>query len=171
MNFPAIIALIIVILIPFLSFTAFTGAPFVPSKPGDVRKAFTKLYSLSEKDFLIDLGAGDGLVQKIAAEHGASSLGIELNPLFALIAHLRLRKYAARILCRNFYKVSFPPETTVVYVFGDSRDINKIFDKIQREATRLKKPLYVISYAFDSVAYLPVENSGPYFLYKIIPKS
>lgn len=163
-----IIFLIFGILIIIFGFTAFTGAPYVPSLKSEVEKAFTKLYKLSEKDLLIDLGAGDGLVQKIASGYGAKSVGIELNPIIALIASIRLRKHKnAKIVCRNFYNYDFPKDTTVVYVFGDSRDIKKITRKIESESKRLKKSLYVISNGFEIPGYKSQKTVSSYHLYKI----
>ncbi|MBP5675096.1 hypothetical protein J6W91_02070 [Candidatus Saccharibacteria bacterium] len=154
-------------LILLFGFTAFTGAPYVPSLKSEIKKAFTKLYPLSKKDFLIDLGAGDGIVQKIASKYGAKSVGIELNPIIALIAIIRLRKLKnAKIVCKNFYSYEFPEETTVVYVFGDSRDIEKIKEKIENEATRLKKPLYIISNGFEFPGLKKIKTVGAYHLYK-----
>lgn len=170
MDASAWLALIIVAVFLLFFFTVFTGAPFVPSKPEDVKKAFTKLYKLSNKDFLIDLGAGIGTVQKIAGSYGADSEGYELNPIYALIAKLRLHKFThASIKCCNFYNINFPKQTTVVYVFGDTRDIKKIFQKIKKEAKRLNKTLYVISYAFDAPDMKPEKSVGAHYLYKIAP--
>lgn len=162
--------LIIIFLI--LAFTAFTGAPYVPSRKPHLEIAFTKLYPLSSADTLIDLGAGDGTVLKAAAKHGASSVGVELNPAIAFIAWLRTRrvKNLTKIICRSYYSYHFPPETTVVYVFGDSRDILKIYTKVVSEAVRLKKPLHFISLAFPVPGQTLIKTAGPYYLYKIQPK-
>lgn len=170
MNAFAWLALIIIAIFILFAFTVFTGAPFVPSKTKDVKKAFTKLYKLNEKDFLIDLGSGVGTVQKVAAEYKAKSLGYELNPIYANIAKFRLRKYpSAKVKCCNFYNINFPEQTTVIYVFGDTRYIKKIFQKIKQESCRLKKPLYVISYAFDVPGTKPEKSVGAHYLYKIEP--
>ncbi len=159
---------IILILVVLFGFTAFTGAPYVPSLKSEIKKAFTKLYRISSKDFLIDLGAGDGIVQKIASEYGAKSVGIELNPIIATIAKIRLRKIKnAKIVTKNFYNYKFPRETTVVYVFGDSRDLSKIFKKIEKEAKRLSKTLKVISYGFETKDYELLKKAGAYFLYEV----
>ena len=159
---------IILILVVLFGFTAFTGAPYVPSLKSEVKKAFTKLYRISSKDFLIDLGAGDGIVQKIASEYGAKSVGIELNPIIATIAKIRLRNIKnAKIVTKNFYNYKFPRETTVVYVFGDSRDLSKIFKKIEKEAKRLSKTLKVISYGFETKDYELLKKAGAYFLYEV----
>ena len=157
----SIIFLIFAVLVLIFGFTAFTGAPYVPSLKSEIEKAFTRLYQLSDKDLLIDLGAGDGIVQKIASKYGAKSIGIELNPIIALIAKFRLRKnHNAKNYHQNFYQYTFPKETTVIYVFGDSRDLNKIFQKIKQESKRLKKPLKVISYGFETKDYKLLKKQG-----------
>ncbi len=159
---------IISLVILVFGFTAFTGAPYVPSLKSEIKKAFTDLYPLSKKDLLIDLGAGDGIVQKIASNYGAKSVGIELNPIIALIAKVRLQKYKnAKIICKNFYKYDFPKETTVIYVFGDSRDIKKITEKIESESKRLKKPLLVISNGFELPGHKAIKSVNAYKLYRI----
>ena len=160
---------IFAIIILILSFTAFFGAPYVPSLKSEIKKAFTKLYPLSEKDLLIDLGAGDGIVQKIANKYGAKSIGIELNPVIASAAKIRLRKIKnAKIITKNFYNFDFPKETTVVYVFGDGRDIEKITKKIEKEAKRLEKPLFVISNGFELPGHEKIKTISSYHLYKIM---
>ena len=73
-------------LIVFAGFTAFTGAPYVPSKPREVKRAFTKLYKLSAKDVMVDIGSGDGLVLRAARRQGARAVGYEINPVLVLIA-------------------------------------------------------------------------------------
>ena len=104
-NFMPVIFIILGILTIILSFTAFFGAPYVPSLKSELKKAFTKLYPLSEKDTLIDLGAGDGVVLKVASEFKAKGIGIELNPVFALISKFRLRK---TFITTNFRKKLLP---------------------------------------------------------------
>ena len=163
-----LVIFIVGIIVLVFGFTAFTGAPYVPSLKTEIKKAFTDLYLLSKKDLLIDLGAGDGIVQKIASNYGTKSVGIELNPIIALIAKIRLRKYKnAKVICKNFYKYNFPKETTVVYVFGDSRDIEKITKKIESESKRLKKPLLVISNGFELPGHKAIKSVNAYKLYRI----
>lgn len=158
---------IIVIFILFLTFTAFTGAPLVPSKKEDLKTAFQDLYPLSQKDTLIDFGAGVGTVLKAARKYGAKTIGIELNPLFAFIAKLRDKE--SKIICQNYHRYQFPKETTVVYVFADSRDIRKIYQKVKNEAKRLNKPIFLISLAFPVPNEKVKDQKGPYYLYKILP--
>lgn len=161
---------IVVGLIIFLGFTAFTGAPFVPSMKKEIREAFKKLYPLKKKDFLVDLGSGDGRVLLIANEFGAKGLGIELNPLLAFISKIRLRKVkGTSIKIGNLFDVDFPKETTVVYLFGDSRDIMRFVVHIENQATKLNKKLYLISNAFMIPGLEPINKHRSYFLYEILP--
>ena len=72
---------LILILIPMIILLVFLlpgiiGAPYVPSEQKDLERAFTKLYKISKKDYLVDLGAGDGIVLKAAASHGAKAISL-----------------------------------------------------------------------------------------------
>ncbi len=147
---------------------ALTGAPLVPSKKREVREAFEKLYPLSKKDFIIDLGSGSGKVLKIASEYGAGGLGLELNPLLVLYSRLKLlRNKNIHICCANMFSYNFPKETTVLYVFGVERDGRRIHAAVQRQANRLHKTLYIISYATPLSDIRPTKAYKAYFLYKI----
>jgi hypothetical protein len=52
---------------------------WVPTPPGTVEKML-ELTKVTEKDFVIDLGSGDGRTVITAAKRGARALGIEYNP-------------------------------------------------------------------------------------------
>ena len=152
-------------------FTVFTGAPYVPSRKKEIRLAFSKLYQMTKNDLLVDLGSGDGKVVKIATEFHAQAVGVELNPMLAILSKLRLRKNPlATIHCGDMFRFEFPEETTAVYVFGDSRDMNRIVKKILMESKRLGKPLMLISLAFQAEKMPGVKLVGShraYFLYEI----
>ena len=127
----------------------FFGAPYVPSRRRDVRRAFDELYAIGPNDTLVDIGSGDGVVLLEAASRGATAVGYEINPLLVAVAKLRLRHYKkSRVYLRNFWRVELPRTTTVVYLFGESRDIKKMAVWIQNQANMLGRPLYVISYGF-----------------------
>jgi len=64
----------------------FRGAPYVPSQKRYVRQAFDELYPLGIRDVLVDVGSGDGIVLRLAAERGAQAIGYELNPLLVIIS-------------------------------------------------------------------------------------
>ena len=171
-----IIALVIITIVGILAliflFPGLTGAPYVPTLKKSVELALTKLYPIKSSDLLIDLGAGDGIVLYTAAKHGAKALGLEINPILTLIAKWRFRKNRnITTKCRNFYHYRFPKETTVVYAFAISLHIEKIRRKVEDEATRIGKPIYFISNAFDLKDLKPKKQLGSFYLYKIEPKA
>ena len=147
---------------------AFTGAPYVPTLRSEAEKVFKKLYRLGRKDLVVDLGSGDGTVLVAAAKCGAKVYGIELNPILVLISRFRLRKFKhTRVDLGNIFNCKFPTETTVVYLFGEDRDIMKFAKKIRDESARLKKPLFVISQGFEIPGLVAQKTERAFFLYKI----
>lgn len=148
-------------------FVVFRGAPYVPSKVRDLNRAFDDLYPLTSDDTLVDIGSGDGIVLRVASRHGARAVGYEINPLLVFVSRL-LSRHDARVEAHiaDFWRVHLPDETTIVYTFGDTRDIGKMAVMVQHEAIRLKKTLYFMSYGFSVPGETPLKVSGAYFLYK-----
>lgn len=165
MSFEVILFLAIVIC---FGIAALTGAPYVPSQKKEIKIALTELYPIGKEDLLIDLGSGDGVVLKEATRHGAKAIGIEINPVMVYVSRLRLLKNKnTKVIQKNFYNFEFPKETTVIYLFGVSRDLGKIYNKIEFEAKRLNKTLYVISYGFEFNNIKPTKKVRAFFLYKV----
>lgn len=151
-------------------FVVFRGAPYVPSQRKELAKAFDKLYPLSENDTLIDIGSGDGIVLREAARRHARAIGYELNPILVLISRLLSRRQPlVSTYLADFWFVQLPPETTVIYVFGESRDIVKMAQKVADEANRLNKNLFLISYGFAVPGLNPVKKVAAYYLYRFTP--
>ena len=166
-----ILTCLILLIVMIFLVTSLTGAPYVPTLRKDFEKALKKLIKLSDKDLLIDLGAGDGVILDIASKTGAKALGIELNPILALIICFRFRHNPnVSVKCRNFYRFTFPKETTVIYTFAVGPHIEPIYRKIKIESTRLKKPLDFISNAFNLKDLKPEKKVGTWYLYKILPE-
>jgi hypothetical protein len=161
---------LLLLLVLVFGFVVFFGAPYVPSKKGEVARAFEELYPLGSGDTLVDIGSGDGIILRLAALRGARAVGYELNPLLVLISRWLSRgDKAVTVHCANFWHVSLPPETTVVYTFGDSRDIVRMANKVAEAATELNRPLVFISYAISVPGHTPQRQVGPHFLYRIEP--
>lgn len=149
-------------------FVVFFGAPYVPSRKKHIRSAFDTLYPLTPRDTLLDLGAGDGVVLRAAARRGAQAIGYELNPLLVWIGRLLSRHYpSVQFKIANLWHMPFPDGTTVVYLFGDARDIRRLAGRIEAEAGRLGRALYVISYGFELPGHKSVKQHEAYYLYKI----
>ena len=161
---------IFVVLAVFLG-TALIGAPYVPSHAREVRRAFTKLYPLGKDDVLLDIGSGDGVVLLQAAKCGARAIGYEINPFLVLVSEIRLHRYSQLVVTRlkNFWTAEFPSEVTVVYTFGENRDIAKMYARVQHEADRLDKTIMFISYGFEVPGKKHAGHERAHFLYKITP--
>lgn len=155
------------VVIMIFGFVVFRGAPYVPSRKRELTKAFDELYALGEHDVLVDIGSGDGIVLREAAKRRARAIGYELNPILVLISRfLSRRQPLIETYLADFWFVQLPAETTVVYVFGESRDITKMASKVADEARRLNKPLAFISYGFAVPNVTHIKKVGAYYLYQ-----
>jgi len=151
-------------------FVVFRGAPYVPTRKRDIILAFDELYPLDVHDLLVDIGSGDGVILREASRRNARAVGYELNPLLVGLSWLLCRRYqGVRIELADFWKAQFPDETTVVYTFGDSRDITKMAEKTLDEARRLNKSLMFISYGFLVPGRSPIKTVGAHYLYRLDP--
>ena len=166
-----ILLIAVIVLVLVFGFVVFRGAPYVPTRRRDLEKAFTEVYPLSDKDVVVDIGSGDGVVLRQAAQRGARAVGYELNPVLVLISRLISRNYGDRISIRlaDFWFVSLPSDTTLVYTFGESRDIKKMYRKVVSEATRLQKPLFFMSYGFTVQNQQTIKSDGAIHLYRVDP--
>jgi SAM-dependent methyltransferase len=158
------------IVILVFGFVVFRGAPYVPSQKKYVRQAFSELYPLGESDVLVDVGSGDGIVLRLAREHGAHAIGYELNPvLVALSRWLSRGDDAVRVVLADFWTIELPDDTTIVYGFMVTRDMAKMVNKLQQEANRLGRPLLFMTYG-NMVAGMTAEASvAAYHLYQFYP--
>ena len=76
---------IVIILCVFFGLVVFRGAPYVPSKKTYINQAFSDLYPLTDKDVLVDVGSGDGVVLRSATKFGALAIGYEINPILVIM--------------------------------------------------------------------------------------
>lgn len=162
---------ILAAIVLIFGFVVFRGAPYVPSRKREIDRAFTELYSLDASDVLVDIGSGDGIVLRRAVAHGARAVGYELNPILVVISRWlsRQQKDMIQVNLADFWRVQLPDDVTVVYVFGESRDIVKMANKVHSEATRLGRPLAFISYGFVVPGCDAVKTVGAYHLYELAP--
>ena len=161
--------LLVAILLMF-GLTVFIGAPYVPTKKGDVRRVFKDLYVLTEGDTLLDIGSGDGVVLRIAAESGAKAIGYEINPILVVISQWLSRgNPRVSTQLKNFWRSDFPPNTTVVYVFGESRDIARMARRIQNQVNKFNQSMHLISYGFKVPGIKELASNNSHHLYSFVP--
>jgi hypothetical protein len=163
-----IVTVCLVILL--FGFVVLRGAPYVPSHRRFVRLALTKLYNLSEKDVLVDLGSGDGLVLRIAAGRASQAIGYELNPALVVISRL-LSRGSPKIKTHlaDFWLIDLPKETTVVYAFVVTRDVAKLEKKMQAIADYCGHSVWLITYGAKLKKKQPTEVLYAHSLYLFDP--
>src|SRR3990167_11438551 len=94
--FVAIVIVVATILLVF-GLVVFRGAPYVPTLRKNLEQGFRDVYPLSERDLLVDIGSGDGVVLRQAAKCGARAIGYELNPFLVVISKLLSRSEERRV--------------------------------------------------------------------------
>lgn len=121
------------------------GAPYLPSLKPQIEQAL-KLADLKAGDHLLELGCGDGKVLLAAARQGIRVTGYELNPLLAVIAWLRTRRYRqqVKVIWGDFWGVDWPV-AEVIFVFLLPRYMAKLDSRILQYST---KPVKLVSIAF-----------------------
>lgn len=167
MGFVLVVIFAVVVL---LGFTAFTGAPYLPSKRRDLDMVFRELCPLTKNDVVVDLGSGDGAVLRAARRYGATAVGYELGPVYYGISKLLARgDKKQRIYLKNYWHAAFPAKTSVVFVFSDSRDIQKVHTLVQQQATALGSPLKLVTHGFEVPGRTPAATQRAYHLYIVSP--
>lgn len=159
------------IILIFFGLVVFHGSPYVPTRKVYIRQALKELYKISPNDVLVDIGSGDGTVLREAAEIGVKkAVGYEINPFLVLISKFLSRKYKnIDVKLADFWLISLPDDTTVIYIFSVTRDIKNITKFIQKESNRLKKSLYVISYGNEINNIELIKKLGAFRLYIFKP--
>ncbi len=163
---------IVIVIVIFLIFglVVFRGAPYVPSHPHEVEGAFEELYLLGPNDLLVDVGSGDGIILRRAAQRGARALGYEINPILVAISWvLAGGNRLIRTELADFWSKDLPAETTIIYAFVVSRDTDKLLKKVQHEANRLAKPLRLMTYGASLKDIKAIKKWRGHHLYEFTP--
>ncbi len=161
-----IIASVVVI----FGIVTFVGAPYVPSLKKDISIAFDELYPIKSSDVVLDIGSGDGVVLREIARRGGRAIGYEINPILVGLSKLftrNNRKVETRLA--NFWNITFPNDTTAVYVFAVSRDTKRVAKKMQQQADYLNKTLYLLSYGATIPGVKLTKQAGAHHLYTFTP--
>lgn len=147
---------------------ALIGAPYVPSRSREVQRLFAEALPLGKGDVVLDIGSGDGVVLMAAAQQGARAIGYEINPFLVLISRWRLRKLpGAQVHWANIWRQPVLEKVTVMYTFGDGRDIAKMFQLAERQAAAQTEPLTFVSYGFAVPGVRQAKEYHGYFLYRL----
>lgn len=148
------------------------GAPYVPSHRRFAKQSLEELYPLGENDVLVDLGSGDGVVLRLAADKGARAVGYELNPILALVSRLlSWGNERIQVKAGDYWLSDLPANTTIVYAFFVSRDVRKLEQKIQAAANAFGRQLFVMTYGAKLTGKEPVKTLNAHSLYVFEPEA
>ncbi len=155
-----IFAGLIVIVVCF-GFVVLFGAPYLPTLTPQVSRALD-LLELRHGQHLLELGCGDGKVLIAAAKRGVRVTGYELNPLLALVAWWRTRRYGNQVtvVWVNFWRAKLP-RADAIFVFLLPKYMSKLDKKIMQENSG---PCKLVSFAFKIPGKKVIESDG-LFLY------
>lgn len=131
-----------------LAMTMFSGAPYVPT-PKAVARAMCLVGDVTEGDRVLDLGCGDAsILIEAVRRHGAIGIGVELNPLVAMLARWRIRRAGLKgrieIIRGNMYKVELP-QVDLVMLYLLPKATNKTTDMLRERYKKMK----IVSHGFE----------------------
>ncbi|MBI4021898.1 MAG: hypothetical protein HY372_00930 [Candidatus Andersenbacteria bacterium] len=164
------------------AYAAKIGAPYVPTYRRALIAAFDFI-QLGPGDALVDLGAGDGKVVRLAAQRGASAIGFELSPIMWVIAVLWSLRYPhARVYLRNFYRQSLQQtlmplsrrsnQRTILFTFLMPQNMERVRRYLASQSVQAAR--YFLSYMFplpntEPVKIIRVPRCGPVYIYDLRP--
>jgi predicted RNA methylase len=108
-----------------------------------------KLAKVTKGDVVYDLGCGDGTALLTAAkEHGATGVGIEIDPLRVLIAKIRIalngKSQEIKIVRKNFFDIDVS-EASVVIMYLIPKTLARLKPKLLKE---LKPGSRVVTFVY-----------------------
>lgn len=151
------------VVILLFGFVVLFGAPYLPVLKPQLKIALD-LVDLKKGDHLLELGCGDGRVLIAAAERGLRVTGYELNPILALIAWARTRKYRGKVtvIWGNFWNATLPPAQGI-FTFLLPKYMDKLDKKIIQESS---KPVKLVSFAFKIEGKAIAAEQSAVYLYR-----
>lgn len=156
--------LVIIAVLVVVCFTGvlLAGAPYLPTLKPQVKTAL-ELANLQPGQTLLELGCGDGRVLLAAARQGINAVGYELNPLLALLAWARTRRYRRqiRVVWGDFWRANWPP-ADVIFTFLLPRYMAKLDKKCLRHP---HKPVRLLSFAFAIPGKKPSHRKNGLYVY------
>jgi SAM-dependent methyltransferase len=156
---------LVVLAIMWLGIVA-VGPPYVPTLRKGLDELFDKL-TIGKNDAVVDLGAGDGIVLKLAAERGARVAGVELNPMLVWIARWRLRHHKhVSVTFGDMWRYKLPQNVTYVFIFPADAFMRRLESYAKSERERLGHGFTLIVYAFTVPGRKPSRVVGAFNLYE-----
>ena len=155
---------VVLILIFCFGFVVAYGAPYLPTL-GKQQQQALELLGLKPGQTMLELGSGDGRMLIATAKQGLNVVGYELNPILYFVSKIICFRYRHKIKIHlgNFWHKKWP-EADAIFVFLHSRYMNKLDQKVKSRYN--KKPIKLVSYAFEIPGKVPQKTEGALYLYQ-----
>jgi len=131
------------------------GGPYVPTPP-DVVQAMLELAQVGPRDFVVDLGSGDGrIVLAAATRHHARGMGVDIDPELVELANASARKQEVADRARFFQQDVFAADlsrATVLTLYLLPAMMERLRPKLLKE---LKPGTRIVSHDFDFGEWKP----------------
>lgn len=159
----SVLWLVFVLVVLAFGFVVLFGPPYLPTRRKQIDAALD-LLALKHGETMLELGCGDGRVIRAAAARGWRVVGIELNPLLVLVAHLNTWRYRkqVRIIWGNYFRVTWPP-AQAIFTFMLPRQMAQLDAHIQAHT---HQPTRLASFAFAIPGKTPDAQNNGVFLYR-----
>ena len=154
--------IVVTVLVACFAGVLLFGAPYLPTLKPQMTTAL-KLADLKPGQTLLELGCGDGRVLIAAAQQGYNAVGYELNPLLALLAWTRTRRYRSqvRVVWGNYWRAEWPP-AEAIFTFLLPRYMAKLDKQCQNYRHR---PVRLVSFAFEIPGKKPRRKQNGIYVY------
>ncbi len=137
-----------------------TGGPYVPT-PQIVVDQMLKLAAVGEKDYVIDLGSGDGVIVLTAArQYKAAGMGIDIDPELVRQSNASAQKYGiadrVRFVQQDVFKADLGQATVLALYLLPAMMIDlrsKLFNE-------LKPGVRVVSHDYHLGQWMPDDTIG-----------
>ncbi len=150
--FNLILLLIIIVLLGILSMVWPPDSPWAPwwRTNAVIADAVCRLANIGKKDTLYELGCGDATMLLVAAtKYNARGFGVEIDPLRAFIAKMRVSfsglSNVIAISNKNFFDIDVS-NASVVFVYLVPKALQRLKPKLQKE---LKPGTRIVSFRYE----------------------
>ncbi|HET9946636.1 MAG TPA: class I SAM-dependent methyltransferase [Patescibacteria group bacterium] len=172
-----VLIVIIFFLLYLLSMIWPPDSPWAPwwQMPQEVIDAMYKKLNLKKSDVVYDLGCGTGKAIIAAANgYGATSVGIEIDPLRFFLAKINVLKSRSRakVIKRNFFKIDLSGASVIImYLIPNA--LKRLAPKLSKE---LQKGTKIVSFVYPLpekeykkfVELVSYEKQYRLYVYKVI---
>lgn len=152
------------------AYAGLIGAPWAPTRIASVKKAFDDI-EVSEKDVVIDLGAGDAAILLEAVKRGAHVTGYELSPIMWIIGYIRtFGRKRITIQYGNFFRAKLSSKTTLIFFFLMPKHMEQVRKYLASQ--KLSDATLILTYAFAFKHIAPSrvyreKRCAPLYLYEL----